>query len=126
MPTSSKSELDAIALLRKELEAQRLAYENKLREQAEKLREKDEKLREKDSKLREKDSKIARLEKINLAQGLLVQDAVGLVSVMLERFRKDAPDFLKLELIKSSGFWQRLKRIWTKLLRKSTRVCWPI
>lgn len=93
MPTSSKSELDAIALLRKELEAQRLAYEKKLREQAEKLREKDEKLREKDSKLREKDSKIARLEKINLAQGLLVQDAVGLVSVMLERFRKDAPDF---------------------------------
>ena len=74
MPASSKSELDTIALLRKELEAQRLAYEKKLREQAEKLREKDEKLREKDSKLREKDSKIARLEKINLAQGLLVQE----------------------------------------------------
>ena len=42
MSASSKSELDAIALLRKELEAQRLAYEKKLREKDEELREKNE------------------------------------------------------------------------------------
>ena len=86
MPASSKSELDTIALLRKELEAQRLAYEKKLREQAEKLREKDE-------ELRKKDEIIARIKKTNIAQGVLTEDSVALLTVLIERFKKEDPDF---------------------------------
>ena len=86
MSASSKSELDAIALLRKELEAQRLAYEKK-------LREKDEELREKNEELRKKDEIIARIKKTNLAQGVLTEDSLALLTVLIERFKKEDPDF---------------------------------
>ena len=84
MPISSKSEHDAIALLRKELEAQRLAYEKKLQEQAEKLREKDE--------------KIARIQKTNMAQGVLAESSLALTTVLIERFKKVIPDFPEARL----------------------------
>lgn len=86
MPASSKSELDAIALLRKELEAQRLAYEKR-------LREKDEELREKNEELRKKDEIIARIKKTNMAQGVLTEDSLALLTVLIERFKKEDPDF---------------------------------
>lgn len=86
MPAPSKTELDAIALLRKELEAQRLAYEKKLREQAEKIQEQA-------LKLREKDEKIARIQTTNMAQGVLTEDSLALTAVLIERFKKVIPDF---------------------------------